>query len=129
MKRCFAALLGAVALLIAAGCGGDDDDAQSSAPTTTVTETVTVTAEPAAPTGQDPKEVPLTAVPEKYWLELGEDRGKTVAVELAPGVWAERGEGALGELDDYTHVVGSCADVNQYVDVHGTPSRPLGTTC
>jgi hypothetical protein len=42
----------------------------------------------------------------------------TVLVELAPGVYANRGPGPLGNLDDYPAVFGRCVDVNRYSRSH-----------
>ncbi|MCA1706230.1 MAG: hypothetical protein LC808_24385 [Actinobacteria bacterium] len=48
-----------------------------------------------------------------------------MAVQLAPGVYAERGSSSdLGTLDDYSLYVGWCSDVKRYTDVH-----PGGYTC
>jgi hypothetical protein len=47
-----------------------------------------------------------------------------VAVQLAPGIYAKRGAGELGVLEDYTGVAGLCADFNQYLRDHN-----VGGTC
>ncbi|HZA16608.1 MAG TPA: hypothetical protein VE645_06900 [Pseudonocardiaceae bacterium] len=72
-----------------------------------------------------PKEVPIDSLDSRFRTWLGSDRGKTVAVQLAPGVYAERGSSPdLGTLDDYSLYVGWCTDVKRYADVH-----PGGYTC
>ena len=39
-------------------------------------------------------------------------------MQLAPGVYAERGSGELGDLDDYGSYVGLCVDVQRYDEDH-----------
>ena len=66
-----------------------------------------------------PKEVPISSLDERFHLSLGADRGKTVAVQLAPGVYAERNtSGDLGTLDDYRSYVGLCVDGQRYAEEH-----------
>lgn len=77
------------------------------------------------PKPEYPKEVPIDSLDSRFRTWLGSDRGKTVAVQLASGVYAERGSSPdLGTLDDYTLYVGWCTDVKRYADV-----RPGGYTC
>jgi hypothetical protein len=72
-----------------------------------------------------PKEVPISSLDERFHLSLGADRGKTVAVQLAPGVYTERStSGDLGTLEDYSAYVGLCVDVKRYAELH-----PGGYTC
>ena len=52
-----------------------------------------------------------------------------MAVQLAPGVYAERGSSSdLGTLDDYSLYVGWCTDVKRYADVYpvDTPAGNSG---
>lgn len=66
-----------------------------------------------------PKEVPISSLDERFHLSLGADRGKTVAVQLAPGVYAEQStSGDLGTLHDYRSYVGLCVDVQRYAEEH-----------
>lgn len=77
------------------------------------------------PKPEYPKEVPIDSLDSRFRTWLGSDRSKTVAVQLAPGVYAERGSSPdLGTLDDYSLYVGWCTDVKRYADV-----RPGGYTC
>lgn len=55
---------------------------------------------------------------------MGAERGKTVAAQLAPGVYAERATPELSTLDDYTSYLGLCPAVNRYFRVH-----PGGNDC
>lgn len=67
-----------------------------------------------------PKEVPMSSIKDyrfRYWL--GENRGQITAVELAPGVYSERGANPdLGTLADYSTYVGLCTDVMRYEVSH-----------
>ena len=67
-----------------------------------------------------PREVRVAALPDSVVRRtaLAADPPVTVLVELAPGVYADRGPGALGSLDDYTAVFGDCAAVNRYAQSH-----------
>jgi len=77
------------------------------------------------PPSEYPKEVPIKSIDRRIASWLGSDRGKTVAVQLAPGVYAERGSYPdLGTLEDYTAYAGLCADVKRYSQKH-----PGGYTC
>jgi hypothetical protein len=77
------------------------------------------------PKPEYPKEVSINSLTSRFRTWLGSDRGKTVAVQLAPGVYAERGSSSdLGTLDDYSLYVGWCTDVKRYADVY-----PGGYTC
>jgi hypothetical protein len=76
-------------------------------------------------TSEYPKEVPIKSIDRRIASSLGAERGKTVAVQLAPGVYAERGSYAdLETLDDYTSYAGLCADVKRYSQTH-----PGGYSC
>lgn len=78
-----------------------------------------------APKSEYPKEVSLSSVDNRFRTWLGSDRGKTVAVQLAPGVYTERStSGDLGTLEDYSAYVGLCVDVKRYAELH-----PGGYTC
>lgn len=69
------------------------------------------------PKPEYPKEVPIDSLDSRFRTWLGSDRGKTVAVQLAPGVYAERGSSSdLGTLDDYSLYVGWCSDVKRYTE-------------
>lgn len=71
------------------------------------------------PKSEYPKEVPINSLDSRFRTWLGSDRGKTVAVHLAPGVYTERStSGDLGTLDDYSSYVGLCVDVNRYRQLH-----------
>jgi hypothetical protein len=71
------------------------------------------------PRSEYPKEVPIKSIDRRIASWLGAERGKTVAVQLAPGVYAERGSYSdLGTLDDYTSYAGLCADVKRYHQTH-----------
>jgi hypothetical protein len=110
--RALPAALTTVALLVSlAGCAASTTGNDPS-PTTT-------------PKPEYPKEVPISSLDNRFALWLGSEQGKTVAVQLAPGVYAERGLSPdLGTLEDYTSYVGLCADVNRYFKVH-----PGGHAC
>lgn len=70
------------------------------------------------PPPEYPKLVPINSLDERFRPDLGADRGKTDAVQLAPGVYAERGSEELGDLDDYHSYVGLCVDVQRYDEDH-----------
>jgi serine/threonine protein kinase len=77
------------------------------------------------PKSEYPKEVSINSVDSRFRLSLGGDRGKTEAVQLAPGIYAERGSSPdLGTLEDYSSYYGLCFDVKQYAKVH-----PGGYSC
>jgi hypothetical protein len=87
----------------------------------------TTTPLPAAaiPKSAYPKEVPINSVDSRFRTFLGGDRGKTVAVQLAPGIYSERGSSPdLGTLENYSSYVGLCFDAKRYSQVH-----PGGYTC
>jgi hypothetical protein len=67
-----------------------------------------------------PREVRVADLPDTTLRRtaLAADPPVTVLVELAPGVYADRGAGPLGAVDDYTAVFGRCADVNRYARSH-----------
>jgi hypothetical protein len=92
-----------------------------------VAAVTTTTPLPAAtiPRSEYPKEVPINSVDSRFRFSLGSDRGKTVAVQLAPAIYSERGSSPdLGTLDDYSSYYGLCFDVKQYAKVH-----PGGYSC
>jgi serine/threonine protein kinase/GAF domain-containing protein len=77
------------------------------------------------PKSEYPKEVSINSVNSRFRSSLGGDRGKTVAVQLAPGIYSERGSSPdLGTLEDYSSYYGLCFDVKQYAKVH-----PGGYSC
>jgi hypothetical protein len=130
MAKLLAVLLVGRAAFI--GCSDDGNEASpgpsstrrstttsSSTTTTTLPPTTTTTVPP-----EWPKEVPMASIDSRFQFFLGAESGKTVAVELAPGVYAERGVGPLGTREDYAGYVGLCADVQQYSAVY-----PGGHTC
>jgi serine/threonine protein kinase len=87
----------------------------------------TTTPLPAAtiPKSEYPKEVPINSVDSRFRLSLGGDRGKTMVVQLAPGIYSERASSPnLGTLGDYSSYYGLCFDVKQYAKVH-----PGGYSC
>jgi hypothetical protein len=49
---------------------------------------------------------------------------RVVVVEVAPGVFASRGQGSLGMVDDYKGVFGLCSDVHPFEMAH-----QAGGTC
>jgi hypothetical protein len=66
-----------------------------------------------------PKEVPINSLDRRCQPALGSEQGRTVAAQLAPGVYAERGSSPeLGTLEDYSTYVSLCVDVNRYFTVH-----------
>ena len=67
-----------------------------------------------------PREVRVADLPDSVVRRtaLAADPPVTVLVELAPGVYANRGPGPLGTLDDYTAVFGECAAINRYAQSH-----------
>jgi hypothetical protein len=117
----------ATAALIA-GCGS----------TTTTVKTVTLTAAgPATPAPTHarpryylagfPRVVPLSAVPERMRLELGEGEGAKSAVAIAPGVWTVNSPGtsALEDAENGSHV-GWCSSVRAFEKKSG---REAGGSC
>lgn len=118
-----------LAALTVVGCGASTEAAP---PPSTVTITVPVPTPSASSTptattekSEYPKEVPISSLDERFQYALGVERGQTVAVQLAPGVYAERGSlPSLGDLDDYSAYVGLCSDVIRYAELH-----PGGYTC
>jgi hypothetical protein len=103
-------------------CGSGAACATSTSTITTTTTTLPPTTTTVPP--EYPKEVPMAAIDPRFAASLGQDQGKATAVLLTPGVYAERGAGALGTLDDYAGYVGACADVKQYAALH-----PGGYSC
>jgi hypothetical protein len=67
-----------------------------------------------------PREVRVADLPDSVVRRtaLAEHPPVTVLVELAPGVYANRGSGPLGSVDDYTAVFGECASINRYAQSH-----------
>jgi hypothetical protein len=125
--RILAATAALGALLVLGACGGSDDVATSTAgPATTITETVTV-APDEPPLGEYPREVSLATLDPRIQMQLVTEPGAEpvgVVVQLAPGVYAPRGEGALGtDVDDYTSIAGWCSDVNRWAEVHEWSSK------
>lgn len=122
----------AVAAAILAGglalgaCESDAAPVSDDGPATTVTETVTV-APDEPPAGEYPREVPLASLDPRIQIQLAPEPGAEptgVVVQLAPGVYAPRGEGALGtDVDDYTSIAGWCSDVNRWVETHEWSSK------
>ncbi len=67
-----------------------------------------------------PREVRVADVPDvaiRGALSATNPEAK-VLVELAPGVYALRGDGPLGRVEDYTAVFGNCADVSRFLPRH-----------
>lgn len=72
-----------------------------------------------------PKEVLISSLDSRFRSWLGGARGKKIAVQLALGVYSERGSSPdLGTLEDYNSYVGLCSDVKRYSQVH-----PGGYVC
>src|SRR5882724_650857 len=46
------------------------------------------------------------------------DPNATTVVELAPGVYADRGQGTLSSIDDYASTFGFCVDWNRFRKEH-----------
>lgn len=85
--------------------------------TTTASTTTTTTLPP-----EWPKEVPMAQVNPRLQAYVGALAGKTVAVELDTGVFAERGPGPLGNLRAYPRgFIGLCADVHRFVTAFRIP--------
>jgi len=85
---------------------------------------LTATPKP-VPSGVYPKEIPIAGLDQRIAYWLGAEHGKKVAVQLAPGVYAERGVSPdLGALDDYGDYAGLCPDVKRYYADH-----PGGYAC
>lgn len=84
----------------------------TSAPTTAAATTTT------KPPSEYPKEVPVSSIKDSRIRSYFEDENYTVGVQLAPGIWANRGAGPLGTVDDYGGVVGLCADFHQFEKTH-----------
>jgi hypothetical protein len=77
------------------------------------------------PRSEYPREVPINSIDDRVASWVGGARGKAVAVQLAPGVWAEHGSSLdLGTVDDYPSYAGFCADVKRYSQTH-----PGGYAC
>jgi len=77
------------------------------------------------PRSEYPKEVPINSIDDRVASWVGAARGNAVAVQLAPGVWAEHGSSLdLGTVDDYPSYAGFCADVKRYSQTH-----PGGYAC
>lgn len=123
MRNKWVAVLIAATLVAGAACGGEDDalqaDGGETAPATQAVTTAAVEPTVSVPAGF-PREVPMSQVPEVMRLTLINAGGREeVAVEVAPGIYAARGSGEIGEASDYTSVVGLCADVRQFERVNG----------
>lgn len=73
-----------------------------------------------------PREVPVSGIadPTLRTAALHASPPVAVLVELAPGVYANRHPGPLGNIDDYTAVFGRCADLDQY-----SPSHHVARAC
>jgi outer membrane receptor protein involved in Fe transport len=131
-------LLSLLMLFVVTSCGGSSKSAAPSttastvAPTPTTlsatTTTPTTTTEPPTTTTRPeyPKEVAVSSISDeriRSWATLSNPSIRVVA-EVAPGVYASRGQGPLGSVDDYTGVFGLCADTNQFTKTHSA-----GATC
>jgi hypothetical protein len=81
----------------------------------------TTTSAPSA----SPREIPVDQIQDQRIRNNLQMLGQATAVELAPGVYAEKGQGPVGPADRYTTIIGLCADVNAYEQVHGQ----RGHTC
>jgi hypothetical protein len=93
----------------------DERDRNLSAATTTTAPAATTTTAPSP----YPREIPIDQIKDQRIRGDFQMHGAATAVELAPGVYAEKGQGPVGPADRYTTVVGLCADVNAYEQVHG----------
>jgi hypothetical protein len=135
VKRTIAILAVGAALLVA--CGGSSSDSRAkaldrreraldkrekqldereqalSAPTATTTT---------APS-PNPREIPIDSIQDQRIRNYFQMNGASTAVELAPGVYAEKGQGPVGNAKLYTSIVGLCADVNAYQQAHGPHSN------
>jgi hypothetical protein len=100
----------------------DERDRQAAGPaTTTTTAAVTSTTAPSP----YPREIPVDSIQDQRIRGHFQMNGASTAVELAPGVYAEKGQGPVGPANRYTSIVGLCSDVNAYEQAHG----PRGHTC
>jgi hypothetical protein len=88
--------------------------------TTTAAAATTTTAP-----SPNPREIPIDQIQDQRIRDDFQMHGAATAVELAPGVYAEKGQAPVGNADRYTTIVGLCADVNAYEQVHGQ----RGHTC
>jgi hypothetical protein len=95
----------------------DERERELNAPaqTTTATTTATTTTAPSP----YPREIALDAIQDQRIRDQLQRSGAATAVELAPGVYAEKGQAPVGNADQYTTILGLCADVNAYEQVHG----------
>jgi len=127
--RRFVAGVIVAAVLAAAGCGGGSDGAGTTAGEPATASAVAQT-EPAynlAGLESYPREIPMGRVPENMRAMVAAAGGRAdVAVLLAPGIYASRGNGPLGDIPDYTGIYGLCVDVNQFTARTGLV---VGSTC
>jgi hypothetical protein len=92
-------------------------DRREAATTSTTTTT--------APTTY-PAEVPVSTIRSDFVRNRFLGDGDTTAVILAPGVYARKGAGPVGDFSLYRSVVGeTCADVERYQAEHG----PVSSSC
>lgn len=125
MRRFVAGVIVA-ATIVAAGCGGSGSSADTAAP---APEPVAETQPAYNLTGLEsyPREIPMGRVPENMRAMVAAGGARSdVAVLLAPGIYAARGNGPLGDIPDYTAVYGLCVDVNQFTERTGLV---VGVTC
>lgn len=113
-----------MAALLLVGCSGGGESAERV--TASEQAPAATAASPEAPsTFRYPREIPLSSMRDfriRNAIAMGTARGR--AVQLAPGIYAERGVGELGVPEDYTGVYGLCADFNQYAR-----ENEVGGTC
>lgn len=124
MRRWLAGGLAAVALIALTACSGN-----SAERTVTVTSTAPVATAPASTEAESryPIEIPISGVPETMRRAVTDAGARSdVAVLLAPGIYASRGNGDLGEVEDYISVYGLYIDVKQFERELG---YTVGSTC
>jgi hypothetical protein len=89
----------------------NDATVAASAFATTTTVAPTTTAPP-----EFPKEVPIDSIEDSRVRNRAQEfaGGNTTVVELAPGVYADKGHAPLGPASQYSSFYGLCADTSAY---------------
>jgi hypothetical protein len=108
-----ASAIASVLLIVCMDFAGCSNDSGSTA-------TKTASAPMNSSSSEYPREVPISSIRDariRNWATLSDPTVRTI-VEVASGVYANRGKGALGSVDDYTSTFGLCADWNRFRREH-----------
>lgn len=110
-----------LALVALVACGGPTKTSSSSAPPSTVATTTTEGSTTTTTRPEFPREVPIASITDsriRKWATMS-NKNATVVVEVAAGVYADRGQSPdVGTVDDYGGVYGLCADVKPFATQH-----------